>query len=184
MKPSPYSCHAAGVGWCLLHSSAERRLAPMNGVPRLPVPNRGRHAGPLHAPPPARAQRGGGVPSRRHLASAVHVPYKLTRFCTRDPVALVWSCQRSSLWLLSRHQREPLRRCWIDHPYGEEEITRLEDELLPAMESFLERIDVIDQQLREAQDRQVAQFELSGCRGCPPHHPPGRRASRDQRSAS
>ena len=62
--------------------------------------------------------------------------------------------------------------------------TRLEDELLPAMESFLERIDVIDQQLREAQDRQVAQFELSGCRGCPPHHPPGRRASRDQRSAS
>ena len=140
--------------------------------------------GPLHAPPPARAQRGGGVPSRRHLASAVHVPFTLTRFCARDPVALVWSCQRSSLWLLSRHQREPLRRCWIDHPYGEEEITRLEDELLPAMESFLERIDVIDQQLREAQDRQVAQFELSGCRGCPPHHPPGRRASRDQRSAS
>ena len=99
----------------------------MNGVLRLPVPNRGRHAGPLHAPPRARAQRDGGVPSRRHLASAVHVPYKLTRFCARDPAALVWSCQRSSLWLLSRHQREPLRRCWIDHPYGEEEITRLED---------------------------------------------------------
>ena len=112
----------------------------MNGVLRLPVPNRGRHAGPLHAPPRARAQRDGGVPSRRHLASAVHVPYKLTRFCARDPVALVGSCQRSSLWRLSRHQREPLRRCWIDHPYGEEEITRLEDELLPAMESFLARI--------------------------------------------
>ena len=61
---------------------------------------------------------------------------------------------------MSRHQREPLRRCWIDHPYGEGKITRLEDELLPAMESFLERIDVIDQQLREAQDEQVAQFEL------------------------
>jgi hypothetical protein len=44
------------------------------------------------------------------------------------------------LWLLRSHQREPLRRCWIDHPYGEEEITRLEDELLPAMESILERI--------------------------------------------
>ena len=115
---------------------------------------------PLHAPPRARAQRDGCVPSRRHLASAVHVPYKLTRFCARDPVSLVWSCQRSSLWLLSRHQREPLRRCWIDHPYGEGKITRLEDELLPAMESFLERIDVIDQQLREAQDEQVAQFEL------------------------
>jgi hypothetical protein len=44
------------------------------------------------------------------------------------------------LWLLQSHRREPLRRCWIDHPYGEEEITRLEDELLPAMESFLARI--------------------------------------------
>ena len=57
-----------------------------------------------------------------------------------DPVALVESCQRSLLWLLQRHRREPLRRCWIDHPYGEEEITRLKDELLLAMESFLERI--------------------------------------------
>jgi hypothetical protein len=86
---------------------------------------------------PCRQQR-----PERHLASAVFVPYKLTRFCARDPVALVGSCQRSSLWLLSKHQREPLRRCWIDHPYGEEEITRLEDELLPAMESFLVSADI------------------------------------------
>ena len=77
----------------------------------------------------------------------------------RDPVALVESCQRSLLWLLRSHQREPLRRCWIDHPYGEEEITRLEDELLPAMESFLARIDAIDQQLREAQEEQEVEFE-------------------------
>jgi len=42
----------------------------------------------------------------------------------------------------------------------DEEITRLEDELLPAMESFLARIDAIDQQLREAQEEQEAQFEL------------------------
>ena len=62
------------------------------------------------------------------------------RASERDPVALVESCQRSLLWLLQSHRREPLRRCWIDHPYGEEEITRLEDELLPAMESFLARI--------------------------------------------
>jgi hypothetical protein len=60
------------------------------------------------------------------------------------------------------HQREPLRRCWIDHPYGEEEITRLEDELLPAMESFLARIDAIDQQLREAQKEQEAHSSWSG----------------------
>ena len=82
------------------------------------------------------------------------------RASERDPVALVESCQRSLLWLLRSHQREPLRRCWIDHPYGEEEITRLEDELLPAMESFLARMDAIDQQLREAQEEQEAQFAL------------------------
>ena len=81
------------------------------------------------------------------------------RASERDPIALVESCQRSLLWLLRSHQREPLRRCWIDHPYGEEEITRLEDELLPAMEGFLARMDAIDQQLREAQEEQEAQFE-------------------------
>jgi hypothetical protein len=64
------------------------------------------------------------------------------------------------LWLLQSHQRAPLRRCWIDHPYGEKEITRLEDELLPAMESFLARIGAIDRQLREAQEEQEAQVEL------------------------
>ncbi|GDX78084.1 hypothetical protein LBMAG41_31640 [Cyanobium sp.] len=82
------------------------------------------------------------------------------RASERDPVALVESCQRSLLWLLQSHQREPLKRCWIDHHYWEEEITRLEDELLPAMESFLARIDAIDQQLREAQEEQEAQVEL------------------------
>jgi len=35
----------------------KRRLARLKGVLRLPVPNRGRLAGPLHAPPRARAQR-------------------------------------------------------------------------------------------------------------------------------
>ena len=81
------------------------------------------------------------------------------RASERDPVALVESCQRSLLWLLRSHQREPLKRCWIDHPYGEEEITRLEDELLPAMQSILARMDAIDQQLKEAQEEQETQFE-------------------------
>ena len=82
------------------------------------------------------------------------------RAAERDPVALVESCQSSLLWLLQSHRREPLRRCWIDHHYGEEEITRLEDELLPAMESFLARIGANDQQLREVQAEQEAQVEL------------------------
>jgi hypothetical protein len=54
---------------------------------------------------------------------------------------------------------QPLRRCWINHPDGEEVITRLEDELLPAMESFLARIDAIDQQLSEAQAEQEAEVK-------------------------
>ena len=39
-----------------------------------------------------------------------------------------------------------------DQPYGEEELTRLEQELLPAMEGFLQRIDEIDAQLLAAQE--------------------------------
>jgi hypothetical protein len=112
------------------------------------------------------------------------------RAAERDPVALVETCQRSLLWLLQSHRREPLRRCWIDHPYREEEITRLEDELLPAMESVLERtVDAvfrvgaafskravaIDQQFREVQEEHEAQVELERAAmlakalGCPPH---------------
>jgi hypothetical protein len=86
-----------------------------------------------------------------------------------DSVALVESCQRSLLSMLQSHRREPLRRCWIDHPYGEEEITRLEDELFPAMESFLALIldavfrvaGAIDQQHREAEAEHEAEVELS-----------------------
>jgi len=71
--------------------------------------------------------------------------------------------------MLQSHRREPLRRCWIDHPYGEEEITRLEDELFPAMESFLALIldavfrvaGAIDQQHREAEAEHEAEVELS-----------------------
>jgi len=83
------------------------------------------------------------------------------RASERDPVALVESCQRALVWLLRSHRGEPLRRCWIDQPYGEEEITRLEQELLPAMEQFLERIGEIDRQLKleQAAERLRAEEE-------------------------
>jgi hypothetical protein len=50
--------------------------------------------------------------------------------------------------------------CWIDHAYGEEVITWLGEELLPALENLMARIVdavfreavAIDQQLREAQE--------------------------------
>ena len=77
------------------------------------------------------------------------------RASEHDPVALVESCQRSLLWLLQSHQREPLRRCWIDHPYGEEEITLLEEELIPAMEQFLARIQEIDAALEAAHEAEI-----------------------------
>jgi hypothetical protein len=37
-----------------------------------------------------------------------------------------------------------LSRCWIDYPHTEEEITLLEEEVLPAMPLFLEREGRID----------------------------------------
>jgi hypothetical protein len=75
------------------------------------------------------------------------------------------------LWLLQSHRREPLRRCWIDHPYGEEEFTRLEDELVSAMESILERIvDAVFRvgaafSKRSGCDRSAAQGDPRGAGG-------------------
>ena len=51
-----------------------------------------------------------------------------------------------SVWLILEAQRgKPLQRSWADHPYGEEEITRLEQEVLPALEEFLTRVDEIEE---------------------------------------
>ena len=55
-----------------------------------------------------------------------------------------------------------MARPWIDHPYGEEEITLIEEELLPAMDRFLSRIEEIDQQLEEAQEQEAAALLAAG----------------------
>ena len=75
-----------------------------------------------------------------------------------DPVALVESCYRAVKWLLATHTAKGLLipRPWIDHPYGEEEITLLEEELLPAMAGFLERVEAIDQAIEADQELEVA----------------------------
>ena len=113
--------------------------------------------------------------TRRRWRRPVAAPIGVCRSCFQ--VAALLSAIRLPWWsrasvrcsgFCAAISGSPLRRCWIDHPYGEEEITRLEDELLPVMESLLSRIvDVvfreaiaIDQQLREAQEEQEAQFEL------------------------
>jgi hypothetical protein len=54
--------------------------------------------------------------------------------------------------ILRGHAGWQLRRTWIDRPYGEEEISRLEEEVLPAIQQCLARVDEIDSALQaEAQ---------------------------------
>ena len=63
------------------------------------------------------------------------------------------SCQRAIEWILRSHAASgrPIRRAWSEVPYGEEEITRLEEELLPAMAALLERVGEIDRRLEGTQ---------------------------------
>ncbi|MDM7953899.1 MAG: hypothetical protein QUV07_11895 [Cyanobium sp. CZS 25K] len=48
----------------------------------------------------------------------------------------------------------------IHNPYGEEEITLLEEEVLPAIQQCLQRVDAIDRVLLEEQDARVALAQL------------------------
>jgi hypothetical protein len=75
----------------------------------------------------------------------------VVRCAPEDPFCLVESCQRAIEWILSSHAAsgEPIRRAWSEVPYGEEELTRLEEELLPAMAALLERVGEIDRRLEE-----------------------------------
>lgn len=72
-----------------------------------------------------------------------------------DPFALVESCHKGLIRILQRHRGKPIHRFWIDHPYGEEEITLLEEELMPAMEQFLARIREIDAALEAAHEAEI-----------------------------
>jgi hypothetical protein len=77
----------------------------------------------------------------------------VVRYAPEDPFCLVESCQRAIEWILRSHAAtgEPIRRAWSDVPYGEEEITRLEEELLPAMAALLERVGEIDRRVEGSQ---------------------------------
>ena len=72
-------------------------------------------------------------------------------------MALVESCYRALQWLLATRTARGLLipRPWIDHPYGEEEITLLEEDLLPAMALFLARVDAIDRAIEADQEALV-----------------------------
>ena len=76
-------------------------------------------------------------------------------FCTpeEDPFLLLESAQRTIEWILFSHGGRPLRRTWIEHPYGEEEICLLEEEVLPAIARCIARVHQIDDALESEQLR-------------------------------
>jgi hypothetical protein len=97
-----------------------------------------------------------GVPWLRRKASVRHV----------QPCSWFWSGRSgwaggvllSGRGVAARHPHRPGivdPEVWIDHPYGEEEIALLEEELLPAMAGFLERVEAIDQAIEADQELQI-----------------------------
>ena len=78
-------------------------------------------------------------------------------FCRpeEDPFLLLESCGKAIEGILRGHAGRPLRRTWIQHPYGEEEITLLEEEVLPAIQRCMARVEEIDQALQLEQDLEI-----------------------------
>jgi hypothetical protein len=75
-------------------------------------------------------------------------------FCRpeEDPFLLLESTLRSVQEILVRRRGLPLPRTWIEQPYGEEEITLLEEEVIPAIQQCLARIDELDERLLAQQE--------------------------------
>jgi hypothetical protein len=75
-------------------------------------------------------------------------------FCRpeEDPFLLLESTLRSVEEILVRRRGLPLRRTWLEQPYGEEEITLLEEEVLPAIHQCLARVDALDERLLAQQE--------------------------------
>jgi len=80
------------------------------------------------------------------MASVHLAPSPLCR-PEEDPFLLLESTFHAVQDILARFQGCPLRRSWMDRPYGEEEITLLEEEVLPALKSCLARIGGLDEQI-------------------------------------
>ena len=82
-------------------------------------------------------------------------------FCKpeEDPFLLLESTLRSMEEILRRSRGLPLRRTWIEQPYGEEEITLLEEEVIPAIQQCLARVDELDQRLQAQQEVEITRIE-------------------------
>jgi hypothetical protein len=90
-------------------------------------------------------------------------------FCRpeEDPFLLLESCGKAIESILRGHAGRPLRRTWIDRPYGEEEISRLEEEVLPAIQRCMARVEEIDQALQLEQELEIRQHLLAAEREQP-----------------
>jgi hypothetical protein len=75
-------------------------------------------------------------------------------FCRpeEDPFLLLESSLKAIEQILLRRQGLPLRRTWIEQPYGEEEITLLEEDVLPVIQQCLARVEELDQRLLAQQE--------------------------------
>ena len=93
-------------------------------------------------------------------------PAATSPFCRpeEDPFLLLESTLRSVEEILLRRRGLPLRRTWIEQPYGEEEITLLEEEVLPAIRECLVRVEELDQLLLAQQELLVLRCALESQR--------------------
>ena len=75
-------------------------------------------------------------------------------FCRpeEDPFLLLESSLKGIERILQLRRGLPLRRTWIEQPYGEEEITILEEEVIPAIQQCLARVDELDERLLAQQE--------------------------------
>ncbi len=87
-------------------------------------------------------------------------------FCRpeEDPFLLLESTLRSIEVVLMLRRDLPLRRSWSEQPYPEEEITLLEEEVLPAIRECLERVEELDQRRLAQHELLVLRFELESKR--------------------
>ena len=82
-------------------------------------------------------------------------------FCRpeEDPFLLLESSLKAIERILQLRRGLPLRRTWIEQPYGEEEITLLEEEVIPAIQQCVGRVDELDAKLQAQQDAKVARLQ-------------------------
>jgi hypothetical protein len=76
------------------------------------------------------------------------------QFCKpeEDPFLLLDSSLKAIERILLLRRGLPLRRTWIEQPYVEEEITLLEEEVIPAIQQCLKRVDELDERLLAQQE--------------------------------